>query len=491
MNCTDNKLLITENFLKNYKNEELLINDDIVECNVDFMIANNQFIKKVHIGKNLSTLDTLLFSMLPLLREITIEEDNNTFKAINNIIYSKDGKVMYYYLPTLDEKSIKIKKEVETIKRRCFVGCNNITKITFDENSNLKTIEKSGIVVCDNLEEIYLPNSLETLNVDSIKLCQKLHTIRLSNNLKDFTNEIFASCFNVKKYIVDDENKYLQEINNNIYTIDEKALIAAMDNNEIFKLPNAVERIGTYAFSNNNTIKEFISNDSLRIIDDYAFSSAKKLVKITLPKTINYLGEAVFKDCSSLKEITIPENIFFLPDNTFYNCKSLKKAILPDSLIELNSSIFYHCNHLKEIILGSKIKKIKFNASTHLPNLSKITISSENSYFIFFNNTLYTKDFKKIIKYLGENEAYIIPNNVTTICEAAFMDNTTIKTISYEENSSLVEIDNAAFKNCKNLVSFVFPPTLAITGNQLFKSCDNIDNDNVMQEFKKFFYKQK
>lgn len=75
---------------------------------------------------------------------VTVENGNAIFKAENGILYSKDGKTIYYYptIPKGDEK-IKIQEGVEKIGRYAMAYNINLKEVTFP--STLTEIEAYGM----------------------------------------------------------------------------------------------------------------------------------------------------------------------------------------------------------------------------------------------------------------------------------------------------------------------------------------------------------
>lgn len=102
-----------------------------------------------------------------------------------------------------------------------------------------------------------------------------------------------------------------------------------------------------------------------------------------------------------------------------------------------------------------------------------------------------------LVQYNGKDENVVIPKNVKTIGKAAFKNNTSMRTLSFEKGteiqkiangafegcaaldevtlpSGLIEISDYAFKDCVSLKYFELSPTVEIVGKFAFKGCSNI-----------------
>ena len=72
------------------------------------------------------------------------------------------------------------------------------------------------------------------------------------------------------------------------------------------KIPDGVEKIGRYAFSDCENLEYIIIPTSVTSILDEAFSYCIRLRSITLPDSITSIGENVFRNCYSLNTINLP-----------------------------------------------------------------------------------------------------------------------------------------------------------------------------------------
>ncbi len=168
---------------------------------------------------------------------------------------------------------------------------------------------------------------------------------------------------------------------------------------ESVKLPESLEKIGEYAFSN-TSIKEirfpvsmksmgnaafsgcnslstvmFPSNAKITIIPDNAFSSCYNLtsinipgsvtdidnyafyndhilIHIDLPENLNTIGEGAFES-TGLVSVKIPQYVNRIGVRAFINCTQLEEIELPTSIHFLDWLSFYDCISLKKVVIKS------------------------------------------------------------------------------------------------------------------------------------------
>ena len=143
--------------------------------------------------------------------------------------------------------------------------------------------------------------------------------------------------------------------------------------------------IGSYAFSNQNTVFGKLSLDSLCKIGDSAFQNS----------TFNeiYLGHA-----KQLKEIT---------DFAFSGCKKLTKMVLPESLEQIHSGAFKSCSGLTgDLIIPQNVKWIWSSAFEDCFNLNGNLYLKSNDWFSIGTWAFKNTNFKNI--YISMD-----PNNVS------------------------------------------------------------------------------
>ena len=81
------------------------------------------------------------------LKEINVDENSKFFKAIEGVLYSKDGTVLYSYPAGKTDSSYTLPKEVETVCSGAFLGCSNLKEILVEEGNEY--FESDGVSLVD------------------------------------------------------------------------------------------------------------------------------------------------------------------------------------------------------------------------------------------------------------------------------------------------------------------------------------------------------
>lgn len=107
------------------------------------------------------------------------DEDSLTYKAIDGVLFTRDGTALVAYPPNKANKQYFVPNGVKTIKKWAFNQCRNLRKIEFPPS--LIEIESKAIRYCYDLSSILLSDSVQRLYDDSIDCCAKLNTIFCSD----------------------------------------------------------------------------------------------------------------------------------------------------------------------------------------------------------------------------------------------------------------------------------------------------------------------
>ncbi|GBU26568.1 hypothetical protein R84B8_00078 [Treponema sp. R8-4-B8] len=97
--------------------------------------------------------------------------------------------------------------------------------------------------------------------------------------------------------------------------------------------------IGSWAFSNCDSLTSVTIPNSVTSIGTYAFSDCNSLTSVTIPNSVTSIGGGVFTYCISLTNVTIPNNITSIEDGTFSFCSSLISVNIPNRVTRVRTPL--------------------------------------------------------------------------------------------------------------------------------------------------------
>ena len=221
-------------------------------------------------------------------------------------------------------------------------------------------------------------------------------------------------------------------------------------------IPDTVSRIGAYAFSGNEVLKD-----------------------VTVPNGVNHIMEGAFAGCINLQNVTLPDTLAIIDTCAFSRCESLEKIELPNSLTHINGMAFWKCKCLKEIKIPVNVSRIEREAFRECASLE----------YVYFNAGLVRKthDESDIFKDSGGEKGIkvVIGKDVRELPSYIFAKSlpmfpngdeapSNIVSVEFEKRSKCKVIREGAFKNCKKLMSIDLPEGLREIHAFAFYHCERI-----------------
>ena len=135
---------------------------------------------------------------------------------------------------------------------------------------------------------------------------KNLKNISLGENVEEI-NELFIYNSGIENLTINSENQNYSIRNGALYNKDGTIFILPvkpLGSIETYEIPEGVEEISTYAFHNQNNLKEIKLPSTLKTIG-LAFNYCSNLTKIEIPSSVASINSGCFNYCQNLKEIII------------------------------------------------------------------------------------------------------------------------------------------------------------------------------------------
>jgi len=317
------------------------------------VFVGNSTITSVNIPASVINIGNDAFGLCDNLTHVTFAENSN-LQIIGNMAFSYSGIT-----------SIEIPVSVITIGNDAFWNCTNLTTVTFVKNSSLQTIS-DGAFRWSNITSIDIPASITEIGNSAFENCFNLSTVIFSenSNLKTIGSKVF--CYSGITSI---------EIPTSVTTIGESAFeesrlatIIFADNGNLktigamafrfcgwlssIEIPNSVTEIGESAFSGCGYLATvtFAKNSNLQTIGSGAFANSSSITSITIPSSVITLGGGAFSECRNLINVTFAENshLQIIDNQAFYLC-GITSIEIPNSTTSIGDWAFTYCMDLKDI----------------------------------------------------------------------------------------------------------------------------------------------
>ncbi len=358
----------------------------------------------------------------------------------------------FYDCPSLT--SVTIPNSVTSMGEQAFGECVSLLGITIP--NGVTSIDENTFYNCTSLTSVTIPNRVTSIGDHAFKECASLASITIPGSITEIGYEAFMGCTSLKSVTIPAS----------VLSIDSEAFgyIDRDEKVDDFKIDYVKYTEGhRYAARNGFTEEVYfatseLDDGSLRIT---GYIDNLSSVSLIIPSEINGkqvtgIGGQAFEGCTGLANITIPDSVTEIGLEAFSGCTSLTNITIPDSVTEIGSSAFSGCS-----------------------SLTAIDVEVGNNNYTSVNGVLFNKGKTELICYPAgkTDKSYNIPNSVTSIGYSAFIDCTSITSITIPD--SVTSIDSSAFGGCSSLKSITIPNSVTSIGYYAFYGCTSLTSVTI------------
>ncbi len=394
--------------------------------------------------------------------------------------------------------SVIIENGVASIGAYAFYECANIESVEIPDS--VTSIGRDAFYHCESLISLFIKENIQSIGAEAFS-GRKLTVMYASKDHAEEPSGVVSAskCDDVRSYGITDEGQFYCIRNDNTavvtkylgsetqvtipetvenYPVTEIAKAAYYRTNltEVI-IPDSVEKIGYWAFTDCQNIKGIYIPESVQFIGNYAFDDNRQMLIMFESDVLPEIGSEAwnrdfwnrYADCvmsvdrygiadgeyyycitknneatigvyyGSEKNVEIPEQIQGAPvveiSGTFASNEYLESVKLPESLTKIGKNTFYYCKNLNNVDIPQNVVNISDYAFYYCQNMNNIDI----------------------------------PQNVTNIGDYAFFECINIEKVIIPDK--VKSIGDNAFCECEKLQSLKLGRNLSSIGHNSFNKC--------------------
>ena len=302
-----------------------------------------------------------------------------------------------------------------------------------------------------------IPDFLDGLKVtaigkDAFRWSNSMDCVVLPDSVEYIEGNPFANCKYLGEFTVSSDHPYLAVIDGVLFSKLDKRLICypCMLITEYYTIP-----------------------DGIQIIESYAFSNSTYLLKVEIPNSVSYIGSNPFRSCSKMTSFIFDEDHPYL-DYSFYEDDILvsrpdkrlicyprgydeNDLIIFDGIEIIGDSACLGCSHLTDISFANSVTTIEDRA---FAGCSMTSIKIPDS-VTSIGDYAFSLNVKAI--------SVTIPKSVTSIGRGVFSNCYALTSVSIPDN--VTSIGDEAFYRCGSLETIIIPNSVTNIGNNVFYGC--------------------
>ena len=423
--------------------------------------------------------------------EIIIPKD---VTSIYNGAFKNKTKITAIYIP----------KTVTEINKEAFLGCTNLKKVVFEDQTQIALIGADVFKDCSSLEYLEINGGLYLgTATDPVVFMGLKDKNSVSVSVVDGTKIIN------QKALYNSETLEEVSLPNSLVTICEGAFLFSKkitkstfrgSYNEWAGI-NFVDSYSTPAYYSGSLIADGLDGDTLDVstetINDYAFTNLINLKKIILRDSVKTVGKNSFTGCYNVLELSIGTGLESIGEKAFEKCYKLIEICnnsnlnLQSGSLENGNISTYAKNIYKSNSGASKLSKfgdyIIFNDNGYktIVDYDSLNPIATLPTFDVGNYALYNKSYVteliipegvKIIgdySFAGLSQITVIniPNSLELIGNYTFEGCSKVEAINFGTERKLQYIGNHAFEGLIAIKSVILPDGLKKTGDYSFQNC--------------------
>lgn len=344
----------------------LILPEQLVKLESSFGYCHK--LTRVSLPATLQVIEGSLFPQCNGLIAYTVDDNSPYLKAVDGVLFSADGSLIYSYPKGKAGTSYLIPNEVKTIGNNAFNGCR-LTSVEL--GSQVTEIKEYAFINCNQLSAIILNEGLKIINQSAIQSFV-ISDITLPASLTTINgNPFIGDNPNLTNITVAIGNSAFKTSDGVLFSMDMTRLITypAGKTGTSYSIPAEVRSIEARAFQYAKLTEiTFVSANSPISIGTGAFLGTK-ITSMVLPEGLNRLEGETFQSCNALTKVVLPGTLTFINYNAFYDCPSLTEL---------------HCNATTPPALNSAFHGLNTGACTlYIPVGSKATYTSTTEWNTF------------------------------------------------------------------------------------------------------------
>ncbi len=308
-----------------YKFADGVMFDEAGTTLVSFVLA----VETYEIPKNVTAVAPGAFHGNFSLKSITVAEGNESFVALDGVLYSKDKKTLVAYPAGKSGTEFTVPFDVTVLAGCAFSGNPLLTKIV-------------------------LPNGVTEIGRSAFDSCTALVELDARTVTANVGELAFSGCKSLTTYRISDATKAYKLAVGVLYSTDEANLVSYPANrtDTEFTVPAMVKTIEARAFSLAAALTELkVAEENVRFkaIDGCLYTAdgtslvavpAKKAGELTVAAEAVKLEIGAFENCAELTKVTLPAGVVEIPENAFAGCAALKELIMQGSVTKIFDGAF-------------------------------------------------------------------------------------------------------------------------------------------------------
>ena len=317
------------------------------------------------------------------LERINVDEQNNTYTAVDNVLYNKSVTRLLVY-PNAKGEDFTLPNTVTAIADGAFSHCTALVHVALP--ASLKTIGDAAFYGCKALQTMTLPAGVTSIGGFAFAECESLSSVNIPASLTTIGVDAFSFCTSLKAINAEPQNQQYASADGVLYDKQFKTIVAYPGGKgPDYSVPQTVTTIDNHAFYGCTSLRCITLHQGVESIDDNPFVFCENLIDINVasgnskyssaegilynkektgivsvpkgrdglvnvPSSVSSIATGAFLCNEKLQAVSLPQSVKTIGDWAFLGCYELSTVNIPASLSVVGQGAFSDCVGLQEIV---------------------------------------------------------------------------------------------------------------------------------------------
>ena len=285
--------------------------------------------------------------------------------------------------------TITIGKDVLSVNKDAFIGCNGLERIEVDED-NPNYCSESGILYNkDKTQIIWAPaNQKLKLQVnyyyingekaadsftDLFKAGEK-YSIEApeipgySASYDVITGTMPAEDLTIDVIYYENAKQSSGQCNDSIsWTLYEDGSLILRGSGD---MPDYVSGGAPWAADADQVTAVYLDS-RITSVGDYAFQNCSSAIFVDYGYSVTSVGKYAFSGCTSITALPLPKTVKTIEEGAFYGCSSISNVVLPNAVTTIGAKAFQGCSSIEKVTVGTETVQIGEHAFADCTGLTQ------------------------------------------------------------------------------------------------------------------------
>ena len=418
-------------------------------------------------------------------------------------------------------KKIVIGKDITSVGNYAFCYAQNLTEIVFEEGSKLTNVGVLSFFNTPKVKAVVLPDTVSYISSYAFGDCFALESVYVPQSTGFIYKTAFTNSGNVVLNVA--KGTYAEEFaqaNNVSYESREFVYIpvasgnlndsvqwARYENGELWitgtgAMPNFASHNEQPWYTTNNLIKKIVIGKDITSVGNYAFCYAQNVTEIVFEEgsKLTNVGVLSFFNTPKVKNVVLPDTVSYISSYAFGDCFALESVYVPQSTGFIYKTAFTNSgNVVLNVAKGTYAEEFAQanNVSYESREFVYIPVASGNlndsvQWARYENGELWITGTGAMPNFASHKEQpwyttnnlikkIVIGKDITSVGNYAFCYAQNVTEIVFEEGSKLTNVGVLSFFNTPKVKNVVLPDTVKSINAYAFGDCFALESVYIPQ----------